>query len=279
MEVSHKRWIFHGENLNRDSDGDDSDDGEDEIIANDNNEVDEMQEILEDIHRGTFLDVSIPDSLNNNDPDIMHDDEVDRFESFVSINDFPAYDDISGWSTKGYQAYPVCNEDTYSQRLRGKICYMGHRRHLPSNHAWRKSYKFNGKQEHQSKPKERSGEEILSQLEALKNFKLGKHPNNKKRKRSLEEHTEKARLDLQDLKIRKELHLHQKGDKYVKPPACYTLSLKERQQFCEFLKNVRFPDGYAASISRCANTKEGKITGIKSHDCHILLQRHARFSK
>nr|CAD1818621.1 unnamed protein product [Ananas comosus var. bracteatus] len=80
MEVSYTRWIFHGENLNRDSDGDDSDDGEDETIANDNNEVDEMQEILEDIHRGTFLDVSIPDSLNNNDPGIMHDDKVDRFE-------------------------------------------------------------------------------------------------------------------------------------------------------------------------------------------------------
>ena len=31
--------------------------------------------------------------------------------------------------------------------------------------------------------------------------------------------TEKARLDLEDLHIRKELHLQQRGDSYVKPPA------------------------------------------------------------
>ena len=29
------------------------------------------------------------------------------------------------------------------------------------------------------------------------------------------------------------------------PTACYTLSKVERQGFCEFLKSVKFPDGYA----------------------------------
>ncbi|XP_012849705.1 PREDICTED: uncharacterized protein LOC105969495 isoform X2 [Erythranthe guttata] len=32
-------------------------------------------------------------------------------------------------------------------------------------------------------------------------------------------------------------------------------------------------DGYAANISRCVNIKDDKITGLKSHDCHVLLQR------
>ena len=44
-----------------------------------------------------------------------------------NVNDFPAYEDLSGWSTKGYKACPVCNKHTKSQRLRNKICYMDHR--------------------------------------------------------------------------------------------------------------------------------------------------------
>ena len=36
---------------------------------------------------------------------------------------------------------------------------------------------------------------------------------------------------------------------------------------------MKYPDGYAANISRCVNIKDGKISGLKSHDCHILLQR------
>ncbi|XP_026393683.1 uncharacterized protein LOC113288780 [Papaver somniferum] len=85
--------------------------------------------------------------------------------------------------------------------------------------------------------------------------------------------TEKARLDFEDMNIRKELHLRPKGDKFEKPPACYTLKPEQRRDFCKFLKSVKFPDGYAANISRCANIADGKIHGLKSHDCHILLQR------
>ena len=53
-----------------------------------------------------------------------------------TINDFPAYGNLAGWSTKGYKACPVCNEDTSSLGIRSKICYMGHRRFLPLDHGW-----------------------------------------------------------------------------------------------------------------------------------------------
>ena len=79
--------------------------------------------------------------------------------------------------------------------------------------------------------------------------------------------TEKARLDLADMKIRNELHLQ------LKPHACYTLTLEERREFCKFLKSVKFLDGYAANISRNVNISDEKISGLKSHDCHVLLQR------
>ncbi|GMP24286.1 hypothetical protein CsSME_00001602 [Camellia sinensis var. sinensis] len=76
------------------------------------------------------------------------------------------------------------------------------------------------------------------------------------------------------MKIRKELHLKRHADgSFEKPPALYTLSLDERHGFCEFLKSIKYPDGYAASISRCVSTKGDKLTRVKCHDCHVLLQR------
>ena len=38
-----------------------------------------------------------------------------------TINDFPAYDMMSGWPTKGYMACTTCNKDICSLRLRRKI--------------------------------------------------------------------------------------------------------------------------------------------------------------
>ena len=38
-----------------------------------------------------------------------------------TINDFPAYGDLSRWSTKGYKACPVCSEHTNSQILRNVV--------------------------------------------------------------------------------------------------------------------------------------------------------------
>ncbi|XP_023771177.1 uncharacterized protein LOC111919836 [Lactuca sativa] len=48
-----------------------------------------------------------------------------------TINDFPAYGYLSGWSTSGYMACPTCNKDASSIRIRKKITYVGHRRFLP----------------------------------------------------------------------------------------------------------------------------------------------------
>lgn len=85
--------------------------------------------------------------------------------------------------------------------------------------------------------------------------------------------TLKARMDLEDMNIRKELHLQHRGSSIVKPHACYTLSRDEKHEFLKFIESVCFPDGFATNISNGVNYKEGKIAGLKSHDLHILLQR------
>ena len=39
------------------------------------------------------------------------------------------------------------------------------------------------------------------------------------------------------------------------------------------MASVRFLDGYASKLARCVDTIGCKVGGLKTHDCHILLQR------
>ncbi|KAK8596857.1 hypothetical protein V6N12_065336 [Hibiscus sabdariffa] len=57
------------------------------------------------------------------------------------------------------------------------------------------------------------------------------------------------------------------------PIACYTLPLSVRKKFCEWLRSIKFPDGYCSNLSRCVNVDDGKLAGMKSHDYHVFLQR------
>jgi hypothetical protein len=41
----------------------------------------------------------------------------------------------------------------------------------------------------------------------------------------------------------------------------------------KWLKNLKFPDGYAAGFRRAVDLKTGKINGLKSHDYHIIMER------
>lgn len=70
--------------------------------------------------------------------------------------------------------------------------------------------------------------------------------------------------------IRLELHPQNNSNKF--PSAIYTLSKDQQRSTCEFIKSVRVPDGYSSNISGCVNVDEPKITGLKSHDCHVLMQ-------
>ncbi|CAL8989624.1 unnamed protein product [Prunus brigantina] len=47
----------------------------------------------------------------------------------------------------------------------------------------------------------------------------------------------------------------------------------DKKDFLQFVSSVKFPDGYASNIARCVNVDGGKFTGLKSHDCHVFMQR------
>ena len=106
----------------------------------------------------------------------------------------------------------------------------------------------------------------------------------------------KARADLKSMGIRQELHANdddddddddeakqdtesrRKGKKAKQtandfPPACFTLSQEEIDLFFTCLVGVKLPCGYAGKISRYLDSAKQKFSGMKSHDCHVLMTR------
>ena len=57
------------------------------------------------------------------------------------------------------------------------------------------------------------------------------------------------------------------------PPACYTLTKEEKKRFCEALKSIKVPVGYSLNIKNILSMKYLKLQGLKSYDCHVLMQQ------
>ena len=101
----------------------------------------------------------------------------------------------------------------------------------------------------------------------------------------------KARSDLELLGIKKELHgsapdeddddemgedtqgrrKRAKRRDVVFPAACFTLSEKELEQFFKCLLGVKVSHGYSGNIGRYLDETKKRFSGMKSHDCHMLM--------
>ena len=81
-----------------------------------------------------------------------------------------------------------------------------------------------------------------------------------------------SRLDMQHLKIRKELHpvLLENG-KYHLPAASYNLNREEKHAMCVWLKNLKVPSGFCSNIRSLVSMKDLTLTNYNSHDCHVML--------
>ncbi|KAJ8632923.1 hypothetical protein MRB53_026259 [Persea americana] len=83
---------------------------------------------------------------------------------------------------------------------------------------------------------------------------------------------DKARLDMKDISKRPGLELYETPNgKIAKPHAKYTLSRKQVEDVCTWIKSLKLPDRYASNIARCVTS--GKLQGMKSHDCHVFMER------
>nr|MCH9869327.1 DUF4218 domain-containing protein [Serratia marcescens] len=82
-----------------------------------------------------------------------------------------------------------------------------------------------------------------------------------------------ARKDVVLYCKRRNLELVVQNNKILKPSASYVLKKSEQAEVYKWMKGLRFPDGYASNIAACVDLTAGKVTAMKSHDCHVFMER------
>jgi hypothetical protein len=93
-----------------------------------------------------------------------------RAQLMWTINDLPAYADLSGWPNRGVKACPCYMHSTRSKYLKNdkKFCYIGHMRYFPIEHLWRLNKRtFDGTEELECAPNVPCRDEILQQLDEI----------------------------------------------------------------------------------------------------------------
>jgi hypothetical protein len=81
---------------------------------------------------------------------------------------------------------------------------------------------------------------------------------------------QKAMKDLAQLCNRPTLELKSSGGKSC---VSFCLKSKEGKEVLIWLQILKFTDGYATGFSRVVNLESGKLSGVKSHDYHIFMER------
>jgi hypothetical protein len=57
----------------------------------------------------------------------------------------------------------------------------------------------------------------------------------------------------------------------VFPAACFTLSEKDLEQFFKCILGVKVFHGYSRNIGRYLDEAKKRVSGMTSHDCHVLM--------
>nr|XP_017233132.1 PREDICTED: uncharacterized protein LOC108207183 [Daucus carota subsp. sativus] len=81
--------------------------------------------------------------------------------------------------------------------------------------------------------------------------------------------TIRSRMDLQAMGIMRELWLN--GTR--KPKAKYNLTRDQLKLLCKWVHRLKLPDGCSSNLKRCCKISQLKFQGMKSHDCHVFMQK------
>ena len=57
------------------------------------------------------------------------------------------------------------------------------------------------------------------------------------------------------------------------PKASYVLDKELKQKVFDWVKQLKFPDGYVSNMGRCVDANRLRMFGMKSHGCHIFMHR------
>ncbi|XP_042437115.1 uncharacterized protein LOC122023089 [Zingiber officinale] len=185
-----------------------------------------------------------------------------------TINDFPAYGNLSGCTTHGYYACPICGEDTYAKHLQNgkKMSFAGHRRFLPRFHPYRRQIKeFNGMEELGEAGRPLSGIKLFDKLSDI-TCEFGKKTSGKTKDNVA------ARLDMVQMGIRPQLAPKIGEKRTYLPPAACSFTKNERLQVCRSLMDIKVPEGFSSNMKNLVCMDEMKLSSLKSHDSHVIMQ-------
>ncbi|XP_023736641.1 uncharacterized protein LOC111884567 [Lactuca sativa] len=85
--------------------------------------------------------------------------------------------------------------------------------------------------------------------------------------------TSNAREDFRNMNIQRNQWLQKKGNTFTIPHGSYSFNKPDRKIFCQFIRDVKLPDGFGSNIINKVVDNDTNIIGLKSHDHHILMQR------
>jgi hypothetical protein len=82
----------------------------------------------------------------------------------------------------------------------------------------------------------------------------------------------KSKMDITLFCHYKNIELVYVGSRVAKPKASFVLYKNAQLLVYQWLKNLCFLNGHASNISRLVNLEDCRLYGMKSHDCHMLMQ-------
>ena len=60
--------------------------------------------------------------------------------------------------------------------------------------------------------------------------------------------------------------------KLLKSKANYSLNADQTKLVCQWIKQLRMPNGYSSNLAIRANVDKGSMHGMKIHDCHVFME-------
>ncbi|XP_020961147.1 uncharacterized protein LOC110263725 [Arachis ipaensis] len=206
-----------------------------------------------------------------------------------TISDFTGLGNLSGWNVHSKYACPTCNFNTDSYRLKHgseileqlEGINVSFRKELQASKDKRTRQKFVEEDDESGMWRKKSIFFYLSYWESnllrhnLDVMHIEKNICDNVLYTLLNETGRskdnlKAHKDLKEMGIKKDLWPDENGRYH---PSLFTMSNSMKDILLHTIKNIRVPNDLSSNIFRCVDLKQRKLSGLKSHDCHVLMQQ------
>ncbi|CAL9020757.1 unnamed protein product [Prunus brigantina] len=82
-----------------------------------------------------------------------------------------------------------------------------------------------------------------------------------------------ARLDLLNMGVKTDLQPEYGERRTRLPPGPWNLSRAEKREVCNSFYGMKVPESYSSNIKNLVSLQDSRLLGLKSHDCHTLMQQ------